>query len=142
MAAVAALSGCHAYHPIQAAPRPGATLAFVLSDQGRVDLGPTVGQGAELVEGTLERASDSGYVLQVRVVDFIDGRTDRWSGERVTIRPQGVAAIRERRFSRRRTLLAAAAGIGGAALFVATRSLLGRGGGEREPPDRTPPDVQ
>ena len=69
--------GCYTYAPLATPdPAPGTKVALVLSDQGRVGMGPSVGQGAARVEGAVVGSSDTAYVLSVSDVYGINGRRE------------------------------------------------------------------
>lgn len=125
------LAGCYSFHPVVTAPPPDTHLALVLNDRGRVGAGGSIGPAAVRVEGTLVAATDTGYVLRVSAVEGISGARQRWSGERVTMRPDYVAGVLERRFSMGRTA-AAVLGAGGAVVaLIATQGLGVLGGGDK-----------
>jgi hypothetical protein len=56
------------------------------------------------------------------------GGVTKWEGELVSIRPEYVRSLRERKFSATRTAVLAVAASAGLVAFVATRDLLGLGG--------------
>jgi hypothetical protein len=134
-------SGCYTYTPMPAAPPPGTVLVLGLNDQGRVGLGPSVGPSAQLIEGTLQSRTDSAYVVSVNSVSYFNGGSNKWSGESLTIGRTFVQDVRERQFSRGRTLLVVAAGAAAFLTFALTRSLF-----SSSSPDKTgtppPPDGQ
>lgn len=137
------VSGCYAYTPLNSASATGTTVSFVLTDAGRVALGQNIGAEARAVEGEIESATDSGYVLHVTSVSYINGQTNAWTGERLAVRRQDVTDARKRTFSKSRTALLAAVGVGGAMAFIASRHLLGGGPTvEKTPPPGGPPPGQ
>src|SRR3954468_15295797 len=79
-------SGCYAVTPLQTAPVPGSTLVMDLTDNGRVALGPSLGSAASQVEGVLQSKTDSAYVLAVTQVGYLNGQSNRWTNEPLTIR--------------------------------------------------------
>ena len=119
--------GCYVYTPVLGSPEPPAYLALDLSDQGRVGLGGLIGPAATRVEGVLRSETDSGFALSVSAVEYLNGQSNRWSGEPLTLQKNFVANVRERRFSRGRTALATGGALGGILLFAVTRGLLGAG---------------
>lgn len=130
---------CYVYTPARAVRlEPGTPYAFDLTDRGRVALGERLGPGVASVEGRLISADNEQYVLSVARVETLDRKTSHWTGEQLNIRQDFVGSVRERRFSRGRTALAAAITLGSIALFAVTRELLGFGssteGGEPPPP--------
>lgn len=130
------LAACYTYRPAAATPAPNTYLALVLNDQGRVGAGSQVGPAAARVEGKLVAATDTGYVLEVQAVEGISGARQRWAGELVTLRPEYVGNVLQRRLSTGRTI-AAVVGFGGAlAALIVTRGLgvVGGGDGNGGPP--------
>ncbi len=129
-------AGCYSYLPAPPVPEPGMRVALELNDQGRVGLANHLGPEAARVEGGLVGWTDSQYVVQVSDVIGLQGTRTRWSGETVTLRPEYVKSLRERRFSWAKTALLSSALTGALVAFIATRSLLGQGpsGGETQPP--------
>lgn len=120
-------SGCYTAVPMASAPVPGQVLVMDLNDRGRVALGPSIGDAATRVEGTLDRRTDSAYVVKVNSVVYMNGSNNRWTNEPLTIQSDLVRELRERKFSRSRTFALAAGAVGAAAAFIATRGLLGSG---------------
>jgi hypothetical protein len=101
-----------------------------------------VGPGALRIEGTLVDRTDSLLVLRVSEVDYLEGRTTKWSGETVRVPRDYVGTVGERNFSRGRTWLAvgAAAALTAAAVTGLVLAVGGQDGGDtRLPP---PPGQQ
>ena len=126
-------SGCYVYTPVTAAPASGARLSFDLNDRGRVGLGGRIGASATRIEGTLKSDTDSAYNLNMISVEYLNGQANNWTGELLTVSRDFVSDVRERRFSRSRTWLTAAALAAGTIAFIATRGLLGFGSPDRNP---------
>ncbi len=129
-------AGCYSYLPAPPVPQPGIRVALELNDQGRVGLANHLGPEVSRVEGGLVGWTDSQYVVQVSDVIGLQGTRTRWSGETVTLRPEYVRSLRERKFSWAKTALLSSALTGAFVALIATRSLLGQGpaGGEPQPP--------
>jgi hypothetical protein len=127
LAALTTLGGCYTYAPVATAPEPGRTVSFALTDAGRVALGASVGPEARVLEGEIAALADAGYLLRMRSVQYVNGQTTQWSGEQLTVARQHVTNLRERRFSRKRTIALVAASVGGVVAFIASRGLLGIG---------------
>jgi len=128
----AALVGaaCYTYTPLATPdPAPGTQVSLVLSDQGRVGMGPRIGQGVARVDGAVVGASDTAYVLSVSDILGINGSRSPWAGETVEVRRTYVSNSLERRFSRSRTLLVSGGAAAAVVAFILTRTRLGRGGG-------------
>jgi hypothetical protein len=127
------LAGCYELLPAgPAAQAPGVTLAFDINDRGRVALGGLMGPEIAQIEGRLVDRDTSEYVIAVTGVRLLRGGEQVWKGERVRIRNEYINTLYERRFSRSRTLLLSAVGIGAVALIAKGSILTGRGD-EQEP---------
>lgn len=133
------VGGCYAYTPMQTAPPPGTVVSFELNDPGRVALGQSIGPSAEKIEGALESATDSSYVLKMQSVTFVNGQQTDWTGEHLVVGRQFVTNLTQRQFSSGRTTLAVLGGIAAAAAFVATRSVLGGGNPDTDGTGGGPP---
>ena len=132
------LVGCYTFQPTGGGvPTAGTNVALDINDAGRSALGGSMGPEIARVEGRLLSADDAEYRVAVSALQLLRGGEQSWSGEDVRIRREYVSSIRERRFSRGRTIALTAAGLGGVAYFV-TRSIVG--GGTESPP-KTPPDT-
>ena len=134
---ISTLSGCYTSVPVTTTPAPGSTLVLDLNDRGRVALGDSIGSSAARLEGVVQSSSDSSYVLRVSSVRYLNGQSNQWSGEPLTVRANLVGSAQERKFSRSRTW---ALGLGVAAAVLAvflTTDLLGSGNPSRDP--GTPP---
>jgi hypothetical protein len=134
-----ALTGCYSLRPVGGVePKPGSKLAFEVNDAGRVALGGSMGPEIAQVEGMLVTKDSEGYLLAVSNVRLLRGGQQIWSGEQVKLNSQYLGTAYERRFSLARSIGLGVAGIGGFAVLLATRSLLGIGTdanpGPREPP--------
>jgi len=133
------LAGCYHYVPAVTMDIPAGTRVKVaVTDRGRVDLAEEVGPGVQSIEGSVVEVSDSAMVLAVEAVQHLDLAIPvRWSGERVTLRRELVAEVRERRLSQRRTWILAGLMIAGA---VAASNIALTGFGAEPSSDRPPPD--
>ncbi len=120
-------SGCYTAVPFTSTPVAGQVLVMDLNDNGRVALGPSIGPAATQVEGTLDTRTDSAYVVKVQSVVYMNGSSNRWTNEPLTIRTDLVRELRERKFSRSRTAMLAAGTVGVVVAFIATRAILGSG---------------
>lgn len=96
-------------------------------------MGDSIGTAARSIEGTLRVDPDSAYALQVESVRYLNGQTNRWTGESVSVSKDYVGTVKERHLSRGRTFLAAAAIVGGAIVLIATRGIIGGGNTGRDP---------
>lgn len=136
------LSGCYEYVPMQSTSISSPRVEVLVSDRGRVELQPQLGQGVVSFEGMLDRRSDSSYVLRVAEVTYINRQTNRWSGEPITVSQSAVRDIRVRRLSKRRTFLAIAGSFGAGVVFVVSRGLFGGGTIDSDPTPPPPPNGQ
>ena len=105
----------------------GTDVAFDVNDAGRTALGSLIGPEVAQIEGRLLSEENGEYVVAVKVVRFLRGGEQVWTGERVTLRPDQVRYSYERRFSPGRSAALGAVAAGGVAAFIVTRSLLGSG---------------
>lgn len=126
-------SGCYVYTPMATTPASGTRVLLELNDRGRVGMGESIGGSARSIEGTLRVGPDSTYALQVESVQYLNGQTNRWTGESVNVSRHFVGMVKERQFSRGRTFVAAAGIVGGTILLIATRGLIGSGNTGRDP---------
>ncbi len=116
LAGVSPLAGCYTTRPVTSAPAPGTTVLLDLTDRARVDLGERIGPSAASIEGIIEARNDSAYTLRISSVTYLNGQSNRWSGEPFTVPTSLVSRARLREFSRSRTT---AVGIGIAAALAA-----------------------
>lgn len=127
-------SACYTNTPVVAAPVPGARLDLELNDRGRVGLGENVGPAAITVEGLLQSQTDSAYTIRVASVVYVNGQSNKWNGEPLTVQKDFVKDVSERRFSRGKSFLAAGIVTAGVLAFALSRNLLGAGNADRDPP--------
>ena len=120
-------SGCYTTVPFASSPVAGQVLVMDLNDNGRVALGPSIGPAATRVEGMLDSRTDSAYVVKVQSVVYLNGSSNKWTNEPLTIRSDLVRELRERKFSRSRSALLAAGTVGAVVAFIATLAILGSG---------------
>jgi hypothetical protein len=123
------LSACYEYVPLQSSSAPNPRVEVLVTDRGRVELLPQLGQGVLSFEGILDGRRDSSYVVHVAEVTYINRQTNRWSGEAIAILPSSVRDMRVRRLSRVRTFAVVAGSVGAGLVFALTRGLLGLGDG-------------
>jgi hypothetical protein len=81
----------------------------------------------------LQSQTDSAYMIRVASVGYVNGRSNKWNGEPLTVQKDFVKDLSERRFSRGRSLLAAGILTAGVLAFALTRNLLGAGNTDRDP---------
>ncbi len=137
--------GCYTYPArTPAEVNPPALVSVDVTDAGRVGLSDQMGTEVKRIEGQVVQRSDSALRLMVTEVSFLNGTSNKWQGQEVTIRPLDVKALSQRTYSRQRTVLAAIAvgaliGLtivtkGFTSLFSGDPSTDGKGGGP--PPDQ------
>ncbi|MEO8193748.1 MAG: hypothetical protein ABI681_07845 [Gemmatimonadales bacterium] len=131
-------TGCYSFPAVAGPPAPGSNLVLELNDQGRAALGQQIGISAARIEGQLQSNPDSAYPLRVTSVEYLNGQSNRWSGEPLSIQKNLVSIVKERQFSRSRSFLLAAGVLGAAAAFMLTRGILGHGSPETDPPGGKP----
>ena len=119
-------AGCYRYAPLAPSElQPGREVRAELGDRGAAELARWIGPRGVSVAGRLQRVSDSSLTISVTEVVRRDGVTEPWRGEPVVVARPDVAAFRERRFDRARTLLA---GLGVAAVLLGADAALGESG--------------
>lgn len=127
------LAGCFRFVPSMQGPVPAGTQVEVeLTDRGRVSLAPQLGEAAVLVAGEVAEASDSLLVLRVARTRYLRGSSVVWSGESVGIASSGIARVRVRAFSSRRTTAAVAGAVGMLAVVAPHLRIIGGGSGRPE----------
>jgi hypothetical protein len=129
------VAACYTTRPIEGAPKAGATVILEVNDRGRVELVDRVGQSVERIQGQLQSVTDSGYVLRVQSVRYLNGQLNQWSGEELTMPTAFVSRARQQEFSKTRTFLLAA---GITAALVAVLVQLDLVGGGDTPRDGNP----
>ncbi len=136
------LAGCYRYVPVAgaAAPAPGAEVRLHLTPAGSAHVAPALGAQTVFVAGRAERAG--GDSLRLRLAESVGptGATTRWVGERVTLPLGAVARGEQRVLDRRRSFLAGAGAVlGAAAGYALLRAASGGGAGAGgDPPIPTP----
>lgn len=140
LAGATSLGGCYTYVPVASVPAPGASLVVDLNDRGRLALGDSIGPSALTVTGVVQSASDSQYVLRVSSVSYLNGRSNQWSGEPLSLRTDLVGQARQKNYSRSRTWALAIGATAAVLGFVLTQDLLGNSGGPKRIPGSPPPE--
>ena len=117
--------GCYSLQPIRGPiPEPGAVIGLDINDAGRVVLGGAMGPEIAQVEGRLVRRDTTAFVVGILNVQLLRGGSQVWHGETVHVKREYVSSIYERRFSKSRTLIAGAVGVG-LVVALTSKSLLG-----------------
>jgi hypothetical protein len=127
-------TGCYGYYQPITPNLAGHVVQFSITDSGSVVLAPQVGYGIEAVDGKLIADSDMRYLVAVTGIRRRDGLESGWKGESVNIPHSVVSTVMERRFSRARTTLFAAATT---IAMVAVKHAFGGAGGATSPGGNT-----
>ena len=138
-------AGCYAYFPkTQAEVAPNTIVAANISDVGRVAIGERVGTEVSAIEGLVVARSDTALSLMVSEVRFLNGLSNHWQGQEVSLRPVDVKSVTQRTFSRSRTVIMLGAVTAGVLAAVLGLNFLGvfsgespsdKGGGSPPPPE-------
>jgi hypothetical protein len=127
------LVGCYTLVPTGGiAPEVGTGVALDINDAGRLALGGSMGPEIAQIEGQLIQEDSSEYLIAVETLRLMRGGEQQWKGEKVRIKTGYVTTAYERRFSRGRTIVLTAVGIGAVAL-LAGKSLRGSGSTDPDP---------
>lgn len=133
LTAAASLSGCYVYSAAPATPPAGMSLVLELNDQGRVGMGDSIGSSAKVIEGVTINSPDTAYGLRVSRIRYLSGQANNWAGEQLFVPKAFVGTVRQRQFSRSRSLLTGLAITAGVTAFIATRDVLGFGSSPKDP---------
>jgi hypothetical protein len=115
-------TGCYTYPARTAAEvNPPALVTVDVSDAGRVELSDKMGTEVKRIEGQVVQRNDSAIRLMVTEVSFLNGTSNKWQGQEVTIRPLDAKRIGQRTYSRQRTMIAALVLGGLIGLTIATK---------------------
>ena len=113
LVAMSLLGACYSYRAIDTVtPQPGKRIALTLTSEGVALLTLQLGPQVNYVEGDLLEADSTGVRLALRRVEDSRRMGTRWNGEQVTIPREGIASVRERRFSIGATAIASGLGVG------------------------------
>jgi len=120
---------------------PSAVVSAQISDVGRVALAEPLGAGVARVDGQVVQNGDSAIRLMVREVRFVNGLSNKWEGQELTLRLLDVTSVSQRTFSTQRTVMAAVIGVLGVAVLLTTGFTgLFSGEGSRDKPPEPPPE--
>lgn len=132
---VPAIAACYSTVPLQPAPAPGTVVLLDLNDRGRAELGDRIGPGATTIEATLDARTDTAMTVRVSAVHYLNGQTNAWTGEPMTIPERLVGQSWQRNFSRGRAAVLGTAVAGALILLIKNTSFLGgSSGGTRSDP--------
>lgn len=135
------MSGCYTY-PARSLfeVSPMAVVSAQISDVGRVALAEPVGSGVARIDGQVVQNGDTAIRLMVTEVRFLNGLSNKWQGQEVTLRPQDVNSVSQRTYSRQRTVTAVIIGaLIAVAIFTAGFTGLFSGDSSRDKPVEPPP---
>ena len=137
-------TGCYTY-PARPATEvaPPAVVSVDITDAGRVELSDQMGTEVKRIDGQVVQRSDSAIRLMVTEVSFLNGTSNKWQGQEVTLRPLDVKSLQQRTYSRQRTVLATIALGGLIALAIVTKGFTGLFSGDPgsdRPPGEPPPN--
>ena len=134
-------TGCYSYVPAPAGPMPGMDVAVRVNDRGRVALADSIGPSVDRIEGSVQSSSDSTLYLRITSVQYINGQSTRWGREPLAIRSDFMGDIRQKQFSRSRTMALAGAAVAGLVALIVSRELVGGGNVRGDtPPGGEKPD--
>lgn len=134
IALVEFLAGCYVLQPATGAgPEPGTLMAFEVNDLGRLALGGQMGPEIVHVEGRLVSKSNEEYQILVKSVKLIQGGTQVWNGEQVTIKREHISQTYERHFSKSQTIALSAVFVAGVFVVVQKFELFGLGDKDQDP---------
>ena len=121
-------TACYAYGPVKIGPSPGADVRVQLNGEGTTELARYLGPRVFSVDGRLlSVSSDGALVIEVALVQIVDGARQQWTGEGLVTFPQAyVTSVQVRTLDGRKSTIA---GIALAASLVAVMELIIKGGG-------------
>lgn len=138
------VTGCYTYLPRSFSEVPASsTVAAEISDVGRVALGSRVGPEVASLEGTVAQRTDTAVALTVSNIRFLNGLSDHWQGQEVSLRAQDVRRFTQRTFSRSRTTMMIGALAAGLVATIVGLNILGitSGDSNRDKPGDPPPET-
>jgi hypothetical protein len=113
----------------EAAPKD--RVAADISDVGRVALGGQMGTEVARIEGEVVQRSDSAVQVMVSEVRYLNGTSNKWEGQEVTLHPQDIKTLSQRTYSKQQSVLAAIVVGGLIALAIAAAAFTGLFGGNQ-----------
>ena len=142
IAALAVVTACYTYpsRPLTQLT-PAAVVSAKINDVGRVALAEPVGSGIDRISGQVVQTEDTAVRLMVSEVHFLNGLTNKWSGQEVTLRPQYVTSVSQRTYSKQRTMAAVIIGaLLAATALTASFTGLFSGNSGQDKPGEPPPE--
>lgn len=144
IATLFSVTGCYTYLPrTMSELPPNSTVAAEISDVGRVSLAPRVGQEVASLEGVVAQRTDTAVALTVSNIRFLNGLSDHWQGQDVSLRAADVRRFTQRTFSRSRTTMMIGALAAGLVATIVGLNILGitSGDSNRDKPGDPPPET-
>jgi len=132
-------SGCYSVRPIVTPPAPETRVVLRLNDAGRAAYGDRIGPSIVDVEGIVTAASDTAIDLQILGTRDIAGRWSGWGREPFHFNRTNVVDLRERSFSRTRTVALSVALVASVITAALTANLIGGGSPHPDDPRPVPP---
>jgi hypothetical protein len=142
IAALVLTTACYTYpsRPLTQVT-PASVVSAKINDVGRVALAEPVGSGIDRISGQVIQQEDTAIRLMVSEVHFLNGLTNKWSGQEVTLRPQYVTSVSQRTYSRQRTMAAVIIGaLLAATALTASFTGLFSGNSGQDKPGEPPPE--
>lgn len=123
-------SGCYTYaSPPSLTLAAGTPVALELTDAGRAAMAERIGPGVLRIKGKLVTITDDNVVLAMERVDVVGSHVTPWAGEEVAFDRCNVSAIKVRKLSTGRTILAAAIAAGAVVGGLMATNLVGSNNG-------------
>lgn len=137
------LGACYNWRPVTGAPPQGSQLEAVLSDPGTVRLTAQIGPNAASLLGTAAGVRGDTIDFAIAEVRTRNGLTYYLKGTTIPLLREDLATLRMRELDKRRTFIAAGAGVLGAAVLAGGVSAINggsdnTGGGGGNPAMRPP----
>lgn len=139
----ALLTGCYNWRPVTGVPPQGAQLEAILSDSGSVRLTGQIGPNAGSLLGAASAVRGDTIDFAIAEVRTRNGLTYYLTGTTIPLLRSDLSVLRVRELDKRRTVIAATAGVlGAAALAAGVTAISGgsdnTGGGGGNPAVRAP----
>ena len=134
------LSGCYSFAGVgETTPANGAEVQLDLAAPRDVSLQDVTVHGITAVQGTLLSSDADSVGVAVARLWGLEGRTYEATGIGVNLPRQGIAALRAKRMSPARSIVAIGAGAAGVvSMVLGVKALVGSGGGSGRPPPPPP----
>lgn len=136
-------SGCYSLKTITTTPEVGTSIEALLTTAGTDAVTALVGPRASRISGAVRSANNERIEIEISEVLTLDGQSYFLQGSTVSLERTHIATVRSRVLDRRRTLVAATAGVFAAGAIIAGVRFGGGGedgtGGGGGPPALVPP---